>query len=238
MSISLYCCSSESHQESRLARTPALPLTRRPTMTAAGRFSGKWSGCPTCGLSPYCPAWRSRALSDSRAGRRAAIRCLPPPRDRAIPRAKRGPVPATRGPIMRQSTPSHFPRSCDPAPSGDVPDDLTITRRAWPGPASAKGSGLARHPLAGRAQPLGDPVRPAAPVGRGLEKPTCCDGVTERVTDARQGGSDQCEAEPGRQPHRRQPHCFNDCADERDFCATKAVCKVTKQEAREDESAA
>jgi len=165
MSISLYCCSAESHQESRLARTPALPLTRRPTMTAAGRFSGKWSGCPTCGLSPYCPAWRSRALSDSRAGRRAAIRCLRPPRDRAIPRAKRGPVPATRGPIMRQSTPSHFPRSCDPAPSGDVPDDLTITRRAWPGPASAKGSGLARHPLAGRAQPLGDPVRPAAPVG-------------------------------------------------------------------------
>ena len=73
MSISLYCCSSESPQESRLARTPALPLTRQPTMTAAGRFAGKWSGCPTCGLSPYCPALRSKALSGRRGGGLAGL---------------------------------------------------------------------------------------------------------------------------------------------------------------------
>ena len=73
MSISLYCCSAESHQESRLARTPALPLTRQPTMTAAGRFAGKWSGCPTCGLSPYCPALRSKALSGRRGGGLAGL---------------------------------------------------------------------------------------------------------------------------------------------------------------------
>ena len=57
MSISLYCCSSEPHPGSRLARTPALPLTRQPTMPTAGRLAGKWSP-PDLGPEPLlsCPA--------------------------------------------------------------------------------------------------------------------------------------------------------------------------------------
>ena len=43
MSISLYCCGNASRQGSRLARTPALPLTRQPAMPTAGPFAGNWS---------------------------------------------------------------------------------------------------------------------------------------------------------------------------------------------------